>query len=119
MYERSALQSEYDGHYEYITQGAIIRSRVNWYELGEKNNKYFFNLENSKKKNSTIRKSVTTDDKCTTEPKQIMTEIHNFYANLYDKDSRSIPSDEFLKGINSKMLTDEQARKVRYQNNHN
>ena len=48
-----------------------------------------------------------------------MTEIHNFYANLYDKDSRSIPSDEFLKGINSKMLTDEQARKVRYQNNHN
>ena len=48
-----------------------------------------------------------------------MTEIHNFYANLYDKDSGSIPSDEFLKGINSKMLTDEQARKVRYQNNHN
>ena len=35
------LQSEYDRHYEYITQGAIIRSRVNWYELGEKNNKYF------------------------------------------------------------------------------
>ena len=54
MYVRSALQSEYDGHYEYITQGAIIRSRVNWYELGEKNNKYFLNLENSKKKNSSI-----------------------------------------------------------------
>ena len=68
MYVRSALQSEYDGHYEYITQGAIIRSRVNWYELGEKNNKYFLNLENSKKKKSSIRKLVTTDDKCTTEP---------------------------------------------------
>ena len=54
------------------------------------------------------RKLVTTDDKCTTEPKQIMTEIHNFYANLYDKDSANIPNDEFLKGISSKMLTDEQ-----------
>ena len=41
-----------------------------------------------------------------------MTEIHNFYANLNDKDSRSIPSDEFQKGINSKMLTDEQRERV-------
>lgn len=24
------LQSEYNWHYEYITQGAFIRSRVNW-----------------------------------------------------------------------------------------
>ena len=37
-----------------------------------------------------------------------MTEIHNFYVNLYDKDSGNIVSDEFLKGINSKMLTDDQ-----------
>ena len=36
------LQLEYDQHYEYITHGAIIRLRVNWYELGEKNNTYFF-----------------------------------------------------------------------------
>ena len=37
-----------------------------------------------------------------------MTEIHNFYVNLYDKDSGNIMSDESLKGINSKMLTDDQ-----------
>ena len=41
-----------------------------------------------------------------------MTEIHNFYANLYDKDTGSIPSDEFLKSINSKMLTDEQPERL-------
>ena len=70
------------------------------------------NLENSKKKSS-IRKLVTTEDKCTTKPKHIMIEIHNFYANLYyDKDPGSIPSDEFLKGINSKMLTDEQRERL-------
>jgi len=44
------LQAESDRHYEYITHVTIIRSRVNWYEQGEKSNKYFLNLENKKKK---------------------------------------------------------------------
>ena len=35
------LQTEYDRQYEYIAQGAIIRSRVNWYEYGEKNKSIF------------------------------------------------------------------------------
>ena len=29
---------EYDTMYDYITQGAIIRSRATWYEFGERNN---------------------------------------------------------------------------------
>ena len=36
------LQAEYDQLYDYITQGAIVRSRATWYEKGEKNNNYFF-----------------------------------------------------------------------------
>ena len=31
--------------YESIKQGIIVRSRANWVEKGEKNNKYFLNLE--------------------------------------------------------------------------
>ena len=69
------LQTEYDRQYEYIAQGAIIRSRANWYEYGEKSNKYFLNLENFKKKSSCIRKLVVENDECTTDPKQIMSEI--------------------------------------------
>ena len=34
--ELECLQAEYDQLYDYITQGAIIRSRATWYELGEK-----------------------------------------------------------------------------------
>ena len=49
MNDLNILQTEYDRHYEYIAQGAIIRSRVSWYEQGEKSNKYFLNLENAKK----------------------------------------------------------------------
>ena len=84
------LKTEYDRYYDYITQGAIIRSRVNWYEQGEKNNKYFLNLENTKKKKTSIRKLTLDTDLHTTEPKQIMEEIHNFYAKLYDKDSYNL-----------------------------
>ena len=34
--ELECLQAEYDDLYDYITQDAIIRSRANWYEKGEK-----------------------------------------------------------------------------------
>jgi len=30
---------------EHKTKGAIVRSRARWYEHGERNNKYFMNLE--------------------------------------------------------------------------
>ena len=38
-----------------ITQGTMTRSKAQWYEFGEKNNKYFYNLEkiNHKKKQIT------------------------------------------------------------------
>ena len=32
------MSLEYDTMYDYITQGAIIRSRATWYEFGERNN---------------------------------------------------------------------------------
>ena len=54
--EFECLRTEYDSMYDYITQGAIIRSRATWYELAGRNNKYFLNLENSKRKKSTVRK---------------------------------------------------------------
>ena len=77
--------------YDYITQGAIIRSRATWYELGEKNNKYFLNLEKSNKKKSSVRKIFTRDGKLTNNPKMIMDELESFYADLYD--GSSCPSD--------------------------
>ena len=54
--ELECLRTEYDTMYDYITQGAIIRSRETWYELSGRNNKYFLNLENSNIKRSTLRK---------------------------------------------------------------
>ena len=39
------LKTEFELQNDYITQGAIIRTRATWYEQGEKSNKYFLNLE--------------------------------------------------------------------------
>ena len=56
--------------YDYIIQGAMIRSLVNWHEQGEKNNKYFLNLENFKKGRSVIRNlNINGTDDFTTDPK--------------------------------------------------
>ena len=69
--ELECLQAEYDELYDYITQGAILRSRANWYEKGEKNNKYFLNLEKSNKKKSCVRKIATSEGTITTNPKKL------------------------------------------------
>ena len=50
------IKSEYNSLYDYIIQGNVIRSKANWYEYGEKNNKYFLNLESRRMSNSCIRK---------------------------------------------------------------
>ena len=85
--ELECLQAEYDDLYDYITQGAIIRSRANWYEKGEKNNKYFLNLEKSNKKKSCVRKIVSGDGTITADPKTIMNEFESFYSNLYSEEN--------------------------------
>ena len=49
--EETVIQEYYDCKhqlaeiYNYITQGIILRSRVDWYEHGEKSSKYFLDLE--------------------------------------------------------------------------
>ena len=72
------LQAEYEQLYDYVTQGAIIRSRAIWYKQGEKNNKYFLNLEQSNKKKSSVRKIFTRDSKLTSNPKKIIDEMEPF-----------------------------------------
>ena len=97
-----------------VSMRAIIRSRANWYEYGEKSNKYFLDLENSRKKKSCIRKH-TENDKTTSNPKEIFNEIQSFYANLYDKKvdhSDKNLMESFLSKVDTNTLTDEQRDSV-------
>ena len=102
------LNPEVDG---FIAQGQIIRSRANWYEFGEKSNKYFLNLESSRKKKSCIQKLKLGNDSYTSDPKEILNEIQSFYTNLYDTKGDYLYEnsiDSFLGKVNIYTLTNEQ-----------
>ena len=77
--------NKYELFYEHLARGAIIRSRANWYEQGEKSNKCFLNLETHKISKSSIRKAYTKDGFLTSDPKRIMKEVEDFYSGLYKK----------------------------------
>ena len=89
--ELESRQAEYENLYDFITQGAIIRSGATWYEMGERNNKYFLNLEKSNKKKTSVRKIFTSEGSLTHDPDKIMTELESFYSNLYDGNSCADP----------------------------
>lgn len=83
--ELEMISSEYNSLYDYITEGNIIRSKANWYEQGEKNNKYFLNLECRKMSSSCVSKLFDKHGKLITTPKLILSELYDFYTDLYSK----------------------------------
>ena len=67
-------------------QSAIFRSKCTWYTAGEKNSKYFFNLERSRFKAKNITKLYSASG-VTTEGPEILEIIKNFYTDLYQSKS--------------------------------
>ena len=65
------------------TQEAMTRSKVQWYEFGEKNNKYFYNLEKINHKKKHITSLTKEDGNIVHEPKQILEEEERFFKEIY------------------------------------
>ena len=80
-------KTELENLYNYIADGAILPSKVRWYEEGEKCSNYFLSLEKRNKTSSCIRKLLTEDGQEITNPEHIRKEIKSFYENLYTKRS--------------------------------
>ena len=89
------LQIEYDDIYEDLAKGAIIRSKANWYEKGERSNKYFLNLESHNKSKSSVRKIFNGEGVLITDPQKVQQEIEKFYSDLCKSDTLS-PSENTL-----------------------
>ena len=98
--------------YNYITQGIILHSRVDWYELGEKSSKYFLNLEKRNKAKSRIRKILNSDSVELSEPETILSSIKFFYSTLYKTRSNKTETDcsNYLKTLNLRRLADDECR---------
>lgn len=72
--EYKNIVKELDEYYEHEANGIRIRSKCNWYELGEKSTKYFLNLEKKNAKMSTILK-LDNGNKILTKQKDVNSEI--------------------------------------------
>ena len=77
------LRSELDKIAAYRTKRAIIRSHTRWHEQGEKNTKYFLNLEKRQNSNSCISRLKLDNGQEITNPDKILKQQKLFYKNLY------------------------------------
>ena len=78
-----SLKAELEKFNLFATQGAIMRSKSAFFELGEKNSKYFFSLE---KRNSKAKSMSTVYDdqkRLITKPRQVLDQQVKFYQQLY------------------------------------
>ena len=101
-------KSEYETLYDHIIQGRLIRSRANWCEYGEKNSKYFLNLENTNSKRISIRRIFDDKGKLMTGSHAILKELEDFYNTLY--------SNQDFEGVEhwkANFLNDDQIPKLR------
>jgi hypothetical protein len=65
------------------TRGAMLRSKADWMEYGEKNSRFFLRLENRNRQIKNISTLLDENDKEITEQEMILKEEQSFYKNLY------------------------------------
>ena len=74
-------------YYLHKTKGAIIRSRVQWYEEGERNRKYFTWLEKRTSVKKCINELKTINGKKITGVNPILKEVVKYYSKLYTSEN--------------------------------
>ena len=111
--EYHKCKAELEEIYNYITEGIIVRSKTDWYELGEKSTKYFLNLEKRNKAKSHIRKIYNENNEESPDSNEILAKVKEFYSNLYKKRSSKSETDclKYLKNINIPKLSTEDMNK--------
>ena len=72
---------------EVRTKGAFFRSKTRWYNEGEKNTKYFLNLEKRHFRQVTISNIKINDQEFVTSDEKILIECASLYKNLFSSKS--------------------------------
>ena len=67
------------------TRSAQVRAKVKWIEEGEKNTKYFLNLEKARANARFIPKLVLEDNTIVTDQHEILTKQKEYFEKLYHK----------------------------------
>ena len=85
-------------------EGSILRSKAQWVEQGEKNTKYFLNLEKRNYNIRHIKKLVTANGVEITDPLKILNEEKQFYQNLYRARSVESSNDDLFEKVKMPQL---------------
>ena len=89
--EINIIKNELESEHLLKTKGVIIRSRLRWYEKGEKSTKYFLNLEKRRANTKSLSKLINERNEEITDQRQILQEEKMFYEKLYK--SRNLMND--------------------------
>ena len=103
------LKNELQILYDEKVEGIITRARVRWHEHGEKNSRYFLNLEKRNNIKKHIRKLYISGS-ISTNPLEIMDAQKRFYSKLYSRKPVDLNNEEtkaFLENLNIQRLSDE------------
>ena len=97
---------EFEKIIEYQTKGSILRARCRWHNEGEKNTKYFLNLEKRHYKQGEISQLNLDDENFVTTYREISTECETFYKRLYSSKngSQNERTNNFLFGLQTEKI---------------
>ena len=82
-------------------KGSFVRSRVKDYNLGEKPNKHFLNLENYNFVSKNIKELLLDDGTNLSKPPDILEEMRRFYQSLYNSKQVKPLDESNLSGFSS------------------
>ena len=92
----------------YKTAGAVLRSKIRWYNEGERNTKYFHSLEKRHFNRKTIRNLKTENNARISKDAEILQEAKTYYEFLYsskiDLSTSNIKEDSFFPDNNKVKL---------------
>ena len=91
-------------------EGAIIRSREQWLEFGEKPTKYFYHLEKQRQTRNSINE-LRVGDQTVTSHNNILTACRDFYVNLYTAKPVDLKCQDWLLNQLDTALTSEDKEK--------
>lgn len=109
------LKTELENIRKHELNGLILRAGARWIEDGEKPTNYFCNLEKSNFVNKTVSKLISQDGNEIIDQKQILTEIKNFYENLYKSREKSLEDanlNEIFEDQEIPILSDEDRNRI-------
>ena len=81
------IRAELEKITSYEIRGTMLRSKVRFYEEGEKNSRYFFGLEKARAKSKTMKRIQTEEGKIIVSPTEVRAEQRKFYSDLYKSDA--------------------------------